>query len=122
MEVPQNIQHQLNQFQQLQQQAQAVTVQKQNVDIQIQETESALEELKKSDENAEVFKTAGNLLIKVNRDEINEELEEKLETLKLREKNYGSSRRKSYEKASRDAIFNPRSYAKSSSSINSLNF
>ena len=33
MEIPQNIQHQLNQFQQLQQQAQAVTVQKQNVDI-----------------------------------------------------------------------------------------
>jgi len=86
MEVPQNIQHQLNQFQQLQQQAQAVTVQKQNVDIQIQETESALEELKKSDENAEVFKTAGNLLIKVNRNEIDEEFEEKLETLKLREK------------------------------------
>jgi prefoldin beta subunit len=86
MEVPQNIQHQLNQFQQLQQQAQAVTVQKQNVDIQIQETESALEELKKTDNNTEVFKTAGNLLIKVKRDDINEELEEKLETLKLREK------------------------------------
>ena len=86
MEVPQNIQHQLNQFQQLQQQAQAVTVQKQNVDIQIQETESALDELKKTDSNAEVYKTAGNLLIKVPRDEVNGELEEKLETLKLREK------------------------------------
>ena len=86
MEVPQNIQHQLNQFQQLQQQAQAVTVQKQNVDIQIQETESALDELKKTDANTEVFKTAGNILIKVPRDEVNGELEEKLETLKLREK------------------------------------
>lgn len=86
MDVPQNVQHQLNQFQQLQQQAQAVSVQKQNVDIQIQETERALEELKKTESGAEVFKTAGNLLIKVDRDEINEELEEKLETLKLREK------------------------------------
>ena len=47
MEIPQNIQHQLNQFQQLQQQAQAVTIQKQNVDIQLRETETALAELKK---------------------------------------------------------------------------
>jgi len=86
MDIPQNVQHQLNQFQQLQQQAQAVTVQKQNVDIQIQETESALEELKKTDSKTEVFKTAGSLLIKVDRDEVNEELEEKLETLKLRAK------------------------------------
>jgi prefoldin beta subunit len=86
MDVPKNVQHQINQFQQLQQQAQAVTVQKQNVDIQIQETERALEELKKTKSDSEVFKTAGNLLIKVNRDEINEELGDKLETLKLREK------------------------------------
>ena len=86
MDVPQNVQHQISQFQQLQQQAQAVTVQKQNVDIQIKETETALEELKKTDAGAEVFKNAGNLLIKVDRDEINEELTEKLETLKLREK------------------------------------
>ncbi|KZX12675.1 prefoldin subunit beta [Methanobrevibacter filiformis] len=86
MDVPQNIQHQINQFQQLQQQAQAVTVQKQNVDIQIKETEVAIEELKKTESGAEVFKTAGNILIKVDRDEINDELTEKLETLQLREK------------------------------------
>ena len=85
MEIPQNIQHQLNQFQQLQQQAQAVTVQKQNVDIQWRETETALEELKKTPEGTEVFKTAGNLLIKVERNSTLEELEDKLETLKLRQ-------------------------------------
>ena len=67
MEIPENIQHQLNQFQQLQQQAQAVTMQIQNVEVQIQESETALEELNKTDENAAVFKPAG-----------------KLETLKLR--------------------------------------
>ena len=85
MEIPQNIQHQLNQFQQLQQQAQAVTVQKQNVDIQLRETETALAELKKTPEGAEVFKSAGNLLIKVERNETLEELEDKVETLKLRQ-------------------------------------
>lgn len=84
MEIPENVQHQLNQFQQLQQQAQAVTMQKQNVEVQIQETEKALDELKKSDENTEVFKQAGTLLIRVKHGEILEEMEDKLETLKLR--------------------------------------
>ena len=84
MEIPENIQHQLNQFQQLQQQAQAVTMQIQNVEVQIQESETALEELNKTDENAEVFKQAGNLLIKVDYAQAVEDMNEKLETLKLR--------------------------------------
>ena len=84
MEIPENIQHQLDQFQQLQQQAQAVTIQKQNVEVQLQETKNAVEELKKSDEGTEVFKTAGTLLIKVNHANILEEMEEKVETLTLR--------------------------------------
>jgi prefoldin beta subunit len=86
MEVPQNIQHQITQFQQLQQQAQAISMQKQTVEMQIQETQKALEELKKADADADVYKTAGNLLIKVKKDEINTELEDKVETLQLREK------------------------------------
>ena len=84
MEIPENVQEQLNQFQQLQQQAQAVTIQVQNVEVQIQETEKALEELKKNDESTEVFKQAGNLLIKVEYATAMDELEENLETLKLR--------------------------------------
>ena len=84
MEIPENIQHQLNQFQQLQQQAQAVTMQIQNVEIQLQETEKAIEELKKTDVSTEVFKQAGSLLIKVDYDEALGEMEEKLETLQLR--------------------------------------
>ena len=84
MEIPQNIQHQLNQFQQLQRQAQAVNMQVQNVEVQIQETEKALEELKKTDENTEVFKQAGTLLIKVEYSDALSEMEEKLETLQLR--------------------------------------
>ena len=84
MEIPENIQNQLNQFQQLQQQAQAVTMQVQNVEIQIQETEKALDELKKTDENTEVFKQAGTLLIKVEYADALAEMEDKLETLQLR--------------------------------------
>lgn len=84
MEIPENIQNQLNQFQQLQQQAQAVTMQVQNVEIQIQETEKALEELKKTDDSTEVFKQAGTLLIKVEYADALAEMEDKLETLQLR--------------------------------------
>lgn len=84
MEIPENIQQQLNQFQQLQQQAQAVTMQIQNVEVQIQETEKALEELKKTDEKTEVFKQAGNLLIKVEYADALADTEDKLETLELR--------------------------------------
>ncbi|MBO7159047.1 MAG: prefoldin subunit beta, partial [Methanobrevibacter sp.] len=40
---------------------------------------------KKTPEGAEVFKSAGNLLIKVERNETLEELEDKVETLKLRQ-------------------------------------
>jgi len=89
MEVPKNVQHQIAQFQQMQQQAQAITMQKQNVDIQIRETENALEELKKVEEDSDVYKTAGNLLIKVKKDGMVTELEDKLETLKLLEKTVG---------------------------------
>ena len=60
MDIPESVQHQINQFQQLQQ-------------------------LKKTAADAEVFKTAGNLLIKVDRDETLEDLEDKMETLKLRQ-------------------------------------
>ena len=84
MEIPENIQNQLNQFQQLQQQAQAVTMQIQTVEVQIQETERALEELNKTDENTEVFKQAGTLLIKFDYNAALEDMEDKLETLKLR--------------------------------------
>ena len=63
MEIPENIQEQLNQFQQ---------------------TEKALEELKKSDENTEVFKQAGTLLIKVEYSDALADMEDKLETLQLR--------------------------------------
>ena len=86
MEVPQKVQHQIAQFQQMQQQAQEITMQKQNIELQVREAEKALAELKKVEENSDVYKTAGNLLIKVGKNEVTQELEDKIETLKLREK------------------------------------
>lgn len=86
MELPQNVQHQLAQFQQAQKQAQAISVQKQSVDLQLKEAQKALEELKKAEDDADIYKTAGTLLIKVKKEDMAKELEDKIETLKLREK------------------------------------
>ena len=41
MEMPENIQEQLNQFQQAQQQAQSIAMQKQNLTIQLNESKKA---------------------------------------------------------------------------------
>jgi prefoldin beta subunit len=98
MEVPQKIQDELAQFQKLQQQAQAVTVQKQNIEIQIQENENAITQLKKTDADATVYKTAGSLLIEVKLDEISTEVEEKIETLKITEKRFSQQEKKLLEK------------------------
>ncbi|MGC9517784.1 MAG: prefoldin subunit beta [Methanomicrobiales archaeon] len=86
MELPQNIQHQIAQFQQLQQQAQAISMQKQNLELQLKETQKAMDELKKAEEDSEIYKTAGNLLVKVTKEEISKELDDKVETLELRDK------------------------------------
>ena len=45
MDMPQNIQEQLNQFQQVQQQAQSIAMQKQTLTLQINESKKALDEL-----------------------------------------------------------------------------
>ena len=86
MELPQNVQHQLAQFQQVQQQAQAISMQKQSVDLQLKETKKAVEELEKVEDDADVYKTAGTLLIKVQKADMTKELEDKIDTLELREK------------------------------------
>lgn len=83
-QLPKSVQHQIAQFQQLQQQAQAITVQRQSIEMQIKEAERALDELNKVKEDAEIYKSVGNILIKSNKEEVKKELEDKLETLKLR--------------------------------------
>lgn len=86
MENQQNIQEQLNQFQQVQQQAQAIGMQKQTVEIQINESKKALDELSKTDDNQDVYKTAGPLLIKTSKAESETDLKDKMEMLELRKK------------------------------------
>ncbi len=83
-ELPPQIKNQLAQLQQIQQQAQAIAVQKNQVEISLKETELALEELEKLDKDAVVYRAIGELLIKTERDNTQEFLKEKKDTLDLR--------------------------------------
>ena len=59
-------------------------MQKQQIEIELVEVGRALEELNKADAENMIFKTAGPLLIKTNKDDIIKELEEKKELANTR--------------------------------------
>lgn len=83
-ELPPQLRHQLAQYQQAQQQAQALLAQKQQLELALRETERALAELEKLEEGATVYKSVGGILIKTGRAELTKELTERKETLDLR--------------------------------------
>jgi prefoldin beta subunit len=83
-ELPPQIQNQLAQIQQVQQQAQAMMQQKAQVEMLLRETERALEELQKTEADAEVYKGAGELLIKAKREDVLKDLEEKKDNFDVR--------------------------------------
>lgn len=86
MDIPQNVQEDLNQFQQLQQQAQAIAMQKQTIITQINENKKALDELSKTSDEQDVYKTAGPLLIKTTKAESETTLNDNIEMLEIRQK------------------------------------
>ena len=83
-ELPPWLREQVARFNQLQQNLQAILMQKQQLEIETAEIDKALEELKKAKEEDAVYKAAGPILIKANRDEIIKELEEKKELANTR--------------------------------------
>ena len=83
-QMPPWLQEQLVKLQQSQQNLQSIMTQKQHVELEKVETEKALEELKKADDNDSVYKHVGSVLIKSNKKELIDELEEKIEMAKTR--------------------------------------
>jgi len=83
-EIPPWLREQLARFEQLQQSLQAILVQKQQVELEAAEVEKALEELKKADQAETVYKSAGSVLIRVKREDLLKELEEKKELANTR--------------------------------------
>jgi prefoldin beta subunit len=83
-ELPPWLKEQISRLQQLQQNLQAIMMQKQQIELEIVETERALEELNKITTSDTIYKAAGPLLIKSEKDTIEKELSEKKELANTR--------------------------------------
>ena len=76
-EIPPWLREQLARFEQLQQSLQAILAQKQQVELEQSEDEKALTELKKLGPDGVVYKSAGSLLVRANKEELQKEIEER---------------------------------------------
>ena len=83
-QIPPLVQEQLARLQQTQQNFQSIMMQKQQLESEKLETEKALEELKKASDDESVFKHAGTIMIKSNKKDLIDELEEKVELAKTK--------------------------------------
>ena len=83
-QIPPMVQEQLAKLQQTQQNFQSILMQKQQLESEKLETEKALEELKKASDDESVFKHAGTIMIKSNKKDLIEELEEQVELAKTK--------------------------------------
>jgi prefoldin beta subunit len=83
-ELPPLLREQLARYDQTQQNLQAVLAQKQQVELELGETEKALEELGRASDTEAIYKFAGNLLVKVKKEDVMKELTEKKELANTR--------------------------------------
>ncbi len=97
-DLPPQVQNQLRQLQQLQQQLEMVVQQRLQIDAKIRDTEIALEELNKIEEEAKVYKSVGNLIIRANKEKLIKELNDDKETLQIRKKTLESQESRLKEK------------------------
>jgi prefoldin beta subunit len=82
--LPPQVQERLLRLQQLQQTLQSVLTQKQQLELELTETEQALSELEKLDENALIYKSIGSLLVKAEKTKVTTELIERKELFNTR--------------------------------------
>ena len=83
-QIPPAVQEQLARLQQTQQNFQSIMMQKQQLESEKLEIEKALEELKKAGDDESVFKHAGTIMIKSNKKDLIDELEEHVELAKTK--------------------------------------
>jgi len=83
-QMPPWLQEHLLKIQQAQQNLQVIQAQKQQLEMERIESDKALEELKKATDDAAVYKHAGSVLIKSNKNDLIAEIEEKKELAKTR--------------------------------------
>ena len=76
-EIPPWLREQLTRLDNLQQNLQSVLVQKQQVEAELADAEKTLEELKNVPETEQIYKSVGAILVKVSKEAISKELDEK---------------------------------------------
>jgi len=85
-EVPPQVQQDLRLLEEKTRQYDIISRQRQELERELMETNNALAEIEKLPENAEVYKAVGYLLIKVNKETVKRELEDRRDILELRVK------------------------------------
>ncbi len=78
------LQDQIMKLQQLQQKMEILVTQRMQLERELKETELALSELANLGADALVYKTIGAILVKAEKDKLNEELDDRKETLDMR--------------------------------------
>ena len=76
-EIPPWLREQLTRLDNLQQNLQSVAMQRQQVDAELADAEKTLEELKNVTPEEQIYKYVGSLLVKVTKESISKDLEEK---------------------------------------------
>ena len=82
MELSKETENQIKELQVLEQNLQSVLMQKQAFQLELNEVENAVEELAKS--SSDVYKIAGNIMIKSSKEGISKELKQKKDLIALR--------------------------------------
>ncbi|MDO8842047.1 MAG: prefoldin subunit beta [Methanocalculus sp.] len=82
--IPQKVQNQVAQLQQMQQQMQTILQQKAQYEMTLRESKRAEEELKETADDAQVFMTIGTVMVQHTKEHVEKALAEKIDTLELR--------------------------------------
>lgn len=86
--IPPELKAELVKLQQLQDQLNRVLAEKSVIDNQLREVNKVLQELSQLPSDTTVYKLVGNLLVKVNKDDVQKELDEEKTILELRSRTY----------------------------------
>ena len=82
-QIPPEIQHKIMQFQEIQERIRALITRKQQLEVELREVERTLDELKDVNNETPIFKFTGRVLIRVSKENIVRELNDRKETLEL---------------------------------------
>jgi prefoldin beta subunit len=87
--LPPEAQEKLEKLQDLQETAQQVTAQKQQAETTLSESKTALEALDDIDEDAQMYREVGELLVETDYDSAHEALQDKVDSLEIRVEQLG---------------------------------